>query len=341
MSIKIEREGRDKEKYDYVSIFANHNKKKERVSKKPVLKYLISMLFILIIATSISAIPQTINIHGKLSNSSGPISGTHEITFNIYNLQTGGISLYQKSTNIVFPTSGVYNTILTDVDLDFSQQYYLGITVENDEEMSLRINLTSSPYAYMAQNISVSGINFNETVNINSKNIETTGTGFFGFLGSLATRISKLWVNEINATGNIKTSGNVTAEYFIGDGYQLTNIDLSGIDISGINGSTQWTTSGSDIYYNTGNVGIGTSIPSEKLEVNGSVKATSFIGDGSQLTGINGMDYTNLALTNKSNTFTESQTINADINITGNIQMGNGVTMSQTNGSVIIKLGSA
>ena len=40
----------------------------------------------------------------------------------------------------------------------------------------------------------------------------------------------------------------------------------------------------------SGNVGIGTTNPNAKLEVNGSISATNFIGDGSQLTGIGQRD---------------------------------------------------
>jgi len=76
--------------------------------------------------------------------------------------------------------------------------------------------------------------------------------------------------NALNVIGDGNFTGNVYGS-FIGDGSQLTNLNLSGV-----NGSTQWKDSGSDIYYNEGNVGIGTDNPSAKLEVNGGTIAAKF-----------------------------------------------------------------
>ena len=70
------------------------------------------------------------------------------------------------------------------------------------------------------------------------------------------------YVPYIGGGSNLNLSGqNISADYFIADGSFLT----------GISGGSVWDTSGSDIYYNAGNVGINTSSPETTFNVNGDV----------------------------------------------------------------------
>ena len=98
------------------------------------------------------AIPNSITLQGKLTNQAGAAQvGTNNFTFKIYDAYTGGNILYKFNINITTDANGIYDIVLKNLSgLNFSDQYYLGITVGSDDEGTPRINLTSAPYSLRA-----------------------------------------------------------------------------------------------------------------------------------------------------------------------------------------------
>ncbi len=117
---------------------------------------ILSGLFILVILSSLAlaGIPKLINYQGMLTdNSSNPLNGTYSISFKIYNAESDGTEKWEETQSSVSVTNGLFNVILgsvTPIDLDFSEDYWLDISVEG-EQMPSRLKFTSVGYAYRAK----------------------------------------------------------------------------------------------------------------------------------------------------------------------------------------------
>src|SRR3989344_4292393 len=109
-------------------------------------------------AVSAAALPQTMNIQGRLSDASGtPVaSADYNINFTIYSTDSGGTELWSESRTVSV-SNGFYDIVLgtvTPIALPFEDQYYLGIKVGSDSEMTPRVKLTAVPYSFISYNIS-------------------------------------------------------------------------------------------------------------------------------------------------------------------------------------------
>lgn len=90
---------------------------------------------------------------------------------------------------------------------------------------------------------------------------------------------------QISNTGDVSNTNELQTLTLSGNTLSLSQ---SGGSVTLPNGGTsQWTTSGSNIYYNTGNVGVNTSSPSEKLHLAGKMKidGTNTIEFGAGVSG--------------------------------------------------------
>jgi hypothetical protein len=104
-----------------------------------------------------SQVPPTLSYQGMLTGIGNEVveDGIYEMLFNLYRETDPSASLWSETQNVTI-VKGIFNVLLgtvTPLDLPFDEQYYLGIAIGNEDELSPRIALTSSAYSFRARSI--------------------------------------------------------------------------------------------------------------------------------------------------------------------------------------------
>ena len=214
---------------------------------------------------------------GKLDLQGSPLSGTADFEFTLWDADVAG-----NMIDAVVPLSNV-----TVVDGQFTVEIDFGVIAFNGDKRWLEIAvrspagggafttldprqlLTATPYALQTRGIFVN--------NAGNVGIGTTAPGAkLGVLGEIRVQ-SKITSSQGDLTLSGGGSGvriDLDEDGGSSDAFTISDTGVERFRVEG----------------NTGNVGIGVVNPATKLEVDGIVTATAFVGDGSGLTGISDDD---------------------------------------------------
>jgi len=310
-------------------------------------------LFSLILSTSLLAqVPQTMSYQGLITDASGNpvIDGNYTITFKIYDFTpiagSGSENSIWDETQTVQVSGGIVNVLLGRLNplaLDFDKQYWLGITLGTEPELSPRTQLSTSPYSFRAITVVdsaitatkladsaavrslngltdslrlVAGSNVNITESGNDIIISASGGSGGGDItavqagegltgggssGDVTLAVADGGITESKIAANtvVKSINSLQDNIVIaGEGGAIvtTRSDSLIINTSSA-GNSPWQENGDDIFYQNGNVGIGTDSPQAGLEIlhNESVTSPTLL-----LHNINNTDVTNLHFRNGS-----------------------------------------
>jgi parallel beta-helix repeat protein len=152
---------------------------------------LTTLVFVCLLQSAYAALPISLNYQGHLTDNIGtPIDGSINITFRIYNTQTDITPLWTDS-QVVTVNQGVFSVELGSITTNpfplglFEQPLWIGLEVGSDGEMNPRRPITSTGFAFKADDANtldgISASTLDQSAHVtdmaNPHNVSTTQIG--------------------------------------------------------------------------------------------------------------------------------------------------------------------
>jgi len=231
-------------------------------------KVILLLVSILLISSgfAFAEVPCKINYQGRLIKDNVPVDGTRTMKFSIYDSAVGPTLLWTSGNVSVEVHNGLFRyvigsdgTDLSGMDWTAGQALYLEVVIDG-ETLTPREELSAYPYAINSHLLEGKTTDYF----LNASGDTQTKQGNLNIMGNVGIGTTSPGV-KLDVAGKVNAGGMVLGD---NSGKRIQTSSNMGFRAA---------TSGTDhlIITTSGNVGIGTTSPGEKLTVAGTIESTS------------------------------------------------------------------